>query len=101
MLNVDSSLRRWCLNAPCVKVEFMKNSLVIGGLYKHYKGNFYRVKGVVRHSETLEELVYYEALYENELGTEWVRPLTLFLGELSVEGVVRPRFELVESESWI
>lgn len=33
------------------------------GLYRHYNGNFYRVIGVSRHSETLEELIVYEALY--------------------------------------
>lgn len=79
----------------------MKETLVIGGLYKHYKGNFYRVKGIVRHSETLEELVHYEALYENELGRQWVRPIDMFLSEIEVDGGKRPRFEFVESESWV
>ena len=42
------------------------------GLYRHYKGNEYRVLGFARHSETLEPLVVYDALY-GERG-RWVRP---------------------------
>lgn len=54
--------------------------VVKGGLYQHYKGKFYRVIDVVRHSETLEEMVFYECLYENAMGRLWVRPKDLFLG---------------------
>jgi len=43
-----------------------KENLVIGGTYLHYKGEKYKVHGVVRHSETLEEMVLYEPLYHNE-----------------------------------
>lgn len=67
--------------------------LVIGGLYEHYKGMRYRVHGVVRHSETLDELVHYEALYENKLGKMWVRPKEMFLETIEVNGVRRPRFQ--------
>jgi hypothetical protein len=56
------------------------DDVVIGGTYRHYKGKLYRVHGVCRHSETLEEMVYYECLYECELGQMWVRPKSLFLG---------------------
>ena len=44
----------------------MKN-LEIGAIYKHYKGNNYEVVGVVMHSETLEEMVLYKALYNHQL----------------------------------
>ena len=49
---------------------------ILPGRYQHYKGKFYEVVGVARHSETLEELVVYKALYETEFGKEslWVRP---------------------------
>jgi hypothetical protein len=70
--------------------------LVIGGLYEHYKGKRYRVHGVVRHSETLEEMVLYDCLYENDLGKTWVRPLDLFLSTIEIEGRVRERFAHVE-----
>lgn len=62
------------------------------GLYKHYKGMMYRVVGVVRHSETLEELVYYEALYENKLGSMWVRPKAMFLETIEINGEKVRRF---------
>ncbi len=79
----------------------MKTALVIDGLYRHYKGKMYRVKEVVRHSETLEEMVYYECLYDNDLGSLWVRPKGMFLSEIEIEGVLRPRFELIESPTGI
>lgn len=67
-------------------------SLVIGGLYEHYKGKPYRVLGFVRHSETLEELVHYECLYENPDGRFWVRPRAMFEENVTINGVTRPRF---------
>ena len=67
-------------------------ALVIGGLYEHYKGKPYRVLGVVRHSETLEELVHYECLYDNPDGKFWVRPRTMFEEDVVVGGMKRPRF---------
>jgi hypothetical protein len=60
------------------------------GLYRHYKGGRYEVLGCVRHSETLEPLVLYRALY-GELGL-WVRPHAMFFGTLLVDGVERQRF---------
>jgi hypothetical protein len=67
----------------------------IGGLYQHYKGLNYKVLGIARHSETLEELVVYQALY-GEGGT-WVRPLGMFLEKILVEGNLKPRFKLIDS----
>lgn len=60
------------------------------GIYRHYKGNFYRVIGAARHTETLEELVVYQSLY-GDFGI-WVRPLSMFLEEVEWEGRAVPRF---------
>ena len=61
------------------------------GRYRHYKQLDYEVLGVVRHSETLEPLVLYKALY-GEQGL-WVRPFAMFTEEVVVDGVRRPRFQ--------
>ena len=63
------------------------------GKYKHYKGNEYKVLGVAKHSETLEELVVYETLYENKTSPLWVRPLKMFIEEVEIDGNKMPRFE--------
>lgn len=62
------------------------------GRYRHYKGNEYRVVGLARHSETLEPLVVYEALY-GARGL-WVRPAAMFTETVSVSGTMerKPRF---------
>lgn len=70
----------------------MSRQLRPGGFYRHYKNKPYKVIGVVRHSETLEEMCLYEALYPNELGRMWVRPLEMFLSDVVVDGVTKPRF---------
>lgn len=63
------------------------------GLYRHYKGGAYRVVGLARHSETLEPLVVYQALY-GDRGT-WVRPAAMFVEEIEVAGRRQPRFTRV------
>ena len=64
------------------------------GKYKHYKGKSYEVVGIAKHSETLEELVVYRALYgKNDL---WVRPLKVFLEEVEVDGKKVPRFIFIK-----
>ena len=68
-----------------------EQQLVKGGIYQHYKGQKYKLIEVVRHSETLEELVLYEALYKNDLGNFWVRPKKMFFEKLP-DGT--PRFRL-------
>ena len=61
------------------------------GRYRHYKGNLYEVLHVARHSETLEELVVYRALY-GDRGV-WVRPLGMFVEDVVVDGRRVPRFD--------
>jgi len=68
------------------------------GKYQHYKGKFYEVIGVARHSETLEEMVVYRALYNSkEFGKNalWVRPKKMFLEKIMVDGKKMPRFRYV------
>lgn len=68
------------------------------GKYQHYKGKFYQVIGVARHSETLEELVVYQALYDSkEFGANslWVRPKKMFMETVVVDGKKVPRFRYV------
>ena len=67
------------------------------GKYQHYKGNFYQVLGVARHSESTEKMVMYKALYESEFGKNvvWVRPIAMFLENVVVDGNEVPRFRFV------
>ena len=65
------------------------------GKYEHYKGKQYEVIGIAQHSETLEELVVYRALY-GEHGL-WVRPLKMFLEEVEIENKKVPRFRFIEN----
>ena len=60
------------------------------GRYRHYKGMLYEVLDTVRHSETLEPMTLYRALY-GEQGL-WVRPASMFDEEVEIEGVRQPRF---------
>ena len=64
------------------------------GKYMHYKGNEYEVIALAKHSETLEELVVYKALYGD--GTTWVRPKEMFLETVTVDGTTLPRFKYIE-----
>ena len=65
------------------------------GKYQHYKGKHYEVIGVAKHSESLEELVVYKALYQNAEGNLWVRPLKMFMEMVVVDGKEVKRFEFV------
>ncbi len=71
----------------------MKNTTIPTGRYRHYKGNEYTVIGIARHSETEEELVVYRQEYGDR--SLWVRPLTMFIETVEVDGQVMKRFEFV------
>lgn len=66
------------------------------GLYRHYKGQMYEVLDTVRHSETLEPLTLYRALY-GERGL-WVRPAAMFNETVVMDGVAQPRFAKVQPD---
>ena len=71
-----------------------ENNMIKLGKYKHYKGKEYEVLGTAKHSETMEDLVVYKALYDNnEL---WVRPIEMFLEEVEIDGKKTPRFEYIK-----
>ncbi|MDO5440072.1 MAG: DUF1653 domain-containing protein [Erysipelotrichaceae bacterium] len=64
------------------------------GKYKHFKGNYYEVIALAKHSETLEDMVVYKALY-GEQGM-WVRPASMWNEEVEVDDVKVKRFEYVD-----
>lgn len=68
-----------------------KRELKPGSKYRHFKGKEYLVLHIAKHSETLEALVVYQALY-GERGI-WVRPLDMFLEQVEVAGQLVNRFE--------
>lgn len=72
-------------------MEIKKREVTVGKRYRHFKGNEYLVLHLAKHSETLEDMVVYQALY-GERGI-WVRPLEMFLGEKEVDGNPVNRFE--------
>lgn len=63
------------------------------GIYRHYKGNDYRLLGMARHSETLEDMVVYQALYGDQ--GLWVRPAGMWSEEVLHQGRMQPRFCLL------
>ncbi len=63
------------------------------GKYRHYKGDDYEVLFVGRHTETLEELVVYRALYGSY--DVWIRPITLFFEDVEFKEAIVPRFERI------
>lgn len=72
----------------------LAQSIIVGSLYEHYKGLRYRIIGVARHSETLEEMIVYQALYGE--GGIWVRPLAMFLENITINGQSQPRFRAIQ-----
>lgn len=71
------------------------------GRYQHYKGGEYKVLYLVKNSETKEDMVVYQDInHEDKL---WVRPKKMFLEEVEVAGIKKPRFEFISEEeidSW-
>lgn len=64
------------------------------GKYRHFKGNEYEVIGIARHSETLEEMVVYRALY-GDAGI-WVRPAEMWNETVERDGKVFQRFTYID-----
>lgn len=71
----------------------MTENLIIGGTYRHFKGNHYKVLAIAKHSETEEQMVVYQKLYgEQDI---WVRPYDMFIDMKEVDGILVKRFEKV------
>lgn len=66
------------------------------GYYRHYKGGLYQVIGSARHTESLEHVVVYRALY-GEQGL-WVRPVSMFVETVIVDNHQQPRFDYLGKE---
>ena len=64
------------------------------GEYKHFKGGEYKVIGIAKHSETLEDFVVYKALYGKK--DLWIRPLKIFLEKVTVNGKKVNRFQKIK-----
>lgn len=64
------------------------------GKYRHFKGNEYRVIGMAKHSESLEDMVVYQALY-GACGL-WVRPAAMWNEQVQRDGYCGPRFTYID-----
>jgi hypothetical protein len=74
--------------------DMMGNMSIKKGIYRHFKGNKYKVIGVATHSESNDALVVYQPLY-GDYGL-WVRPLQMFLEKVELDGQTVSRFEYIE-----
>lgn len=77
----------------------MQDDIIIktGCKYKHFKGREYLVLHLAKHSETMEDMVVYQALY-GERGI-WVRPLAMFAEKVEFNGRLVNRFEEVKEQN--
>lgn len=67
------------------------------GKYRHFKGNEYEVVSIARHSETMEPMVVYRALYgDHDL---WVRPADMWVESVERNGKMYKRFEKIEKQT--
>ena len=69
-----------------------------GDIWRHYKGNEYRILGISCHSEDLSWYVVYETLYDNPVSNVWHRPMDMFLSMVEVDGKTIPRFSFVREK---
>ena len=71
----------------------MAGNDIPAGVYRHYKGNLYRVLCMAKHSETLEDMVVYQDVTDSE--KIWTRPASMWREEVDVGGARKPRFEYI------
>ena len=75
----------------------MTQETIRPGRWRHFKGNDYQVLGLARHSETLEDMVVYRALYGD--GGLWVRPASMWNEMVTRDGKTQRRFTYVGEEA--
>ena len=75
----------------------MENSCIKAGKWRHFKGGEYEVLCVAKHSETLEPMVVYRALY-GDRGV-WVRPASMWNEYVTVNGITCKRFTYIDSKT--
>lgn len=76
--------------------ELTQEKIKVSGIYKHIKtGNLYKVITVAMHSETLEDMVIYQALYKNLKSEFWARPIDNFQQIVEINGKKESRFKFV------
>ena len=68
-----------------------KNNIHVGKLYKHYKGNIYKILCIAKHSETCEDMVVYQSVKNNDV---WTRPL--YMWNENIPNLNVKRFELID-----
>lgn len=68
------------------------DEILIGHMYRHFKGGYYTVVGEATHSETLDPMVIYKSAKDNKL---WVRPRELFLAKKMIDGREVDRFSAI------
>ncbi len=71
------------------------SEVIVGGLYRHYKNKNYVVEGIALHSETLEKMVVYRALYGNR--QLWIRPYEMFTEKIERNGTLIERFKYIRN----
>jgi hypothetical protein len=80
-------------NLHALLFTFMAAPSIRPGIYRHSKsGKLYRVHFVARNSETEEDFVVYETLYDNPASRHWIRPLSMFAEMVVIDGLPAPRF---------
>ena len=72
-------------------MESKNTDSMAGKKFKHFKGREYLVLHIAKHSETMEDMVVYQALY-GKMGI-WVRPLAMFFEKVNIDGKIVSRFE--------
>ena len=65
--------------------------IIVGKIYKHYKGNIYRIIAIGKNSENLEEMIVYESTKDGQI---WIRPKSMWNETIDNKGTLR--FTLID-----